>query len=97
MRARWEVERKPPPLPPPPIIELAGGGRGVKIIEAGPCNGVRGGLVSLAEKNRCLGVVSLLLLFRAGAESLDVDVTLVAKIPQDMMAMPTSFARELKN
>ena len=53
--------------------------------------------MSLAEKNRCLGVVSLLLLFRAGAESLDVDVTLVAKIPQDMMAMPTSFARELKN
>ena len=47
--------------------------------------------------NWCLGVVSLLFLFRAGAESLDVDVTLVAKIPQDMMAMPTSFVRELKN
>ena len=35
---RWRGN--PLPLPPPPIIELAGGGRGVKIIEAGPCNGV---------------------------------------------------------
>ena len=60
----------------------------------GGCYGVAGGVGVV---NWCHGVVSLLLLFRAGAESLDVDVTLVAKIPQDILAMPTSFVRELKN
>ena len=70
-----------------------GGGVEEDILRIWGCYGVAG----KTKLNRCLGAVCLSAPVRAGAESLDVDVTRVAKIPQDMMAMPTSFVRELKN
>ena len=87
-------ETPSPSPPPPPIIELAGGGRGVKIIEAGPCNGVRALIPRKVPSKREPSAEPP---FRAGAESLELHKTQVGKKYQTLMTMPTSFARELKN